>query len=123
MASVACNVRSSDMQSKKKDVLEMTWRLPATVKKDGDWYVSCCPILDVWSQGEDKEEALSNLIAALTGFFVSCFERGTLDAVLRECGFSMAAQPKRQRIPKACIPIDVPIPYFVNQAAARACLT
>jgi predicted RNase H-like HicB family nuclease len=38
---------------------------PATVWREGDWYVSQCLEIDVASQGETEEEALSNLKEAL----------------------------------------------------------
>ena len=64
-------------------------KLPALVKKEkhGRRYISWCPVLDVYSQGESRDKALSNLSEALRLFFVSCFDRGTLDQVLKECGF------------------------------------
>ena len=37
----------------------------ATVWKEGKWYVSQCIEVDVASQGESEEEALSNLKEAL----------------------------------------------------------
>jgi hypothetical protein len=46
-------------------------------------------VLDVFSQGMTKEEAKRNLEDALKLFLISCHERGTLDSVLKECGFSL----------------------------------
>jgi predicted RNase H-like HicB family nuclease len=37
----------------------------ATVWREGDWYVSQCPEVDVASQGQTEEEALANLKEAL----------------------------------------------------------
>ena len=62
------------------------FRLPAKIRKKGRWYVSSCPPLDVHSQGHTKEEARRNLIDALVFFLESCFERGTLEEVLRDEG-------------------------------------
>jgi len=64
--------------------------LPFTIKKREKYYVSCCPILDVWSQGETKEKAIRNLREALQLFLIDCFERSTLDKVLKDCGFTAA---------------------------------
>ncbi|CAN2039971.1 Type II toxin-antitoxin system HicB family antitoxin [Candidatus Magnetomoraceae bacterium gMMP-15] len=64
-------------------------KLPFKIIKQEKWYVSSCPIMDVYSQGETKEKAKNNLIEALTGFFISCIERGTLNDVLKECGFKI----------------------------------
>ncbi|MEW6202185.1 MAG: type II toxin-antitoxin system HicB family antitoxin [bacterium] len=90
------------------------------VKKDGDWYVSCCPPLDVYSQGKTKEEAINNLIEASTLFIESCIKRGTLDEVLRELGFEAYEKPvrgKERKIPKGTIPIEIPIPLLFNERA------
>ena len=59
------------------------------VTKEGDVYVSYCQALDVYSQGETEEEASTNLIEALHLFVQSCYERGTLDAVMKERGFAV----------------------------------
>ena len=66
---------------------EFIARLPITFTRRKKWVVASCPILDVHSQGENESKAKKNLANALSLFFVSCFERGTLDAVLKECGF------------------------------------
>ena len=41
----------------------------ATVWKEGNWYVSQCLEVDVASQGESEEEALSNLKEAMDLYF------------------------------------------------------
>jgi len=41
----------------------------------------------VHSQGKTEVQAKKNLIEALSLFLESCHERGTLDAMLKECGF------------------------------------
>ena len=41
----------------------------ASVWKEGQWYVSQCLEVDVASQGETEEEALSNLKEALELYF------------------------------------------------------
>ena len=61
----------------------------ATVRPSGKYFVSHCPVLDVYSQGHTEEEALRNLRDALRLFVESCHERGTLDQVLKECGFEL----------------------------------
>jgi len=61
--------------------------LVGTFAIGSDVYISSCPILDVVSQGETEEEAKNNLVEAVTAFAISCFERGTLEKVLEQCGF------------------------------------
>jgi predicted RNase H-like HicB family nuclease len=41
----------------------------ASVWREGDWYVSQCLELDVASQGETEEEALSNLREAIELYY------------------------------------------------------
>ena len=87
--------------------------LPAQVKKKGKWYVSSCPLLDVFSQGETKGKALKNLIEALRGFLISCYERGTLDEVLKDCGFKPIAKGEFKVVPfpQKYETVSVPLPF------------
>ena len=73
------------------------FRLPVKIRKKGKWYVSSCVSLDVHSQGHTKEEARRNLVDALVLFLESCFDRGTLGAVLRKASFAPARRPPRCR--------------------------
>ena len=57
---------------------------PRTSKKKGKWFISSCNLLDVHSQGHTREQAELNLKDALATFLLSCYERGTLEIVLRE---------------------------------------
>ncbi|MBI4525724.1 MAG: type II toxin-antitoxin system HicB family antitoxin [Deltaproteobacteria bacterium] len=92
-------------------------KLPATVKKKGRFYISCCPILDVYSQGETEGKALRNLKEALKLFFISCFDRGTLDEVLKNCGFKPIEKRvvKVQPFPKKYRSVQVPLPFKAPQ--------
>jgi len=67
--------------------IKIDFKLPVSIKKDGDWYISSCPPLDVFSQGETEAKAKKNIIEALCLFLTSCFERGVLNQVLHQCGF------------------------------------
>jgi predicted RNase H-like HicB family nuclease len=98
------------------------FRLPARIRKKGKWYVSSCPSLDVHSQGHTKEEARRNLVDALVFFLESCFERGTLEAVLREAGFASAAAPAavKARASKREESVTVPLPFTVRQRRPSA---
>ncbi|MDG6245010.1 MAG: type II toxin-antitoxin system HicB family antitoxin [Methanolobus sp.] len=40
-------------------------KFSAVIHKEGDWYVSWCPELDIASQGKDVEEAICNLREAV----------------------------------------------------------
>ena len=94
--------------------------LPFTIKKKAEYFVSCCPVLDVWSQGETKEKAIDNLREALQLFLLDCFERGTLDKVLKECGFAASRKPisKKQKTAFGH-EIDVPLPFVIDSHLTR----
>lgn len=94
--------------------------LPIKITKKKNFYISCCPVLDVWSQGETRKRATENLREALQLFLIDCFERGTLDKVLKECGFKAAktAHSKKQ-ISKSKNKIDVPLPFIIDDRLAR----
>ena len=64
-----------------------TMKLPVEIRKKKKSFVAFCPALDVASQGSTEEEAKRNIAEALFMFLRSCYERGTLDAVLKQCGF------------------------------------
>ena len=82
----------------------MELKLPAKITKKRKWYVASCQVLNISSQGETEKKAKKNLTEALTLFFISCIERNTLDAVLKECGFKKATTypttPKGPKIKK-----------------------
>lgn len=92
-------------------------KLPGVVKKSGRYYISSCPILDVHSQGETQKKALENLKEALRLFLMSCVERGTLDEVLRACGFKLIAKQeiKIQPFPRKYTTLEIPLPFQVPQ--------
>jgi predicted RNase H-like HicB family nuclease len=95
-------------------------RLPFRLKKEGRAYVSWCPALDVSSTGDTAKEAEKNLIEALRLFIMSCYERGVLDRVFKDCGFV----PEKTNAPPAKkyssrTEIWVPLPFVVDQSSAR----
>ena len=93
----------------------LTFALPARAQKKGRWFIATCEPLDVCSQGETKEKALDNLADALNEFFVSCFERGTLNAVLREAGFIPSHPAPGTRIWKGDVEtLNVSVPFVIQ---------
>lgn len=80
-------------------------QLSAQVRKDGKFFVSSCPPLDVFSQGKTIQQALENLTEAVSAFLVSCLERKVLDDVLLDCGF---------RIGGTTVPIGEKSKYSIN---------
>ncbi|MFO7860609.1 MAG: type II toxin-antitoxin system HicB family antitoxin [Desulfosalsimonas sp.] len=98
--------------------IEMTVKLPISIKKKDKWFIACCPILDVFSQGKTESKARENLADALYLFLTSCYERGTLDEVLRESGIRPA---KRQKIRDYKDYIDIPFNLLSEQKQPRHC--
>ena len=100
-------------------------QLPYTVKRNGLAHVAWCPALDVYSQGPSHKKAVKNLGDALRLFLMSCYERGTLDQVLRESGFRPAAPIRRastkRAVSKGFDTLMVPLPFLVD-TRRRPCL-
>ncbi len=102
-------------------VVQFSLHLPAEIKWRDRWYVSSCPVLDVHSQGSTVEQAKKNLAEALSLFFISCHERGTLDAVLRDCGFRPGMPGEEVSVAPTEDYIDVPIPFYIDMNNPRRC--
>ncbi len=103
---------------------KVEFKLPFEMKKKGKWFIASCSILDVHTQGETKKKAKENLIEALHLFLISCFERGTVEQVLKECGFTLA-QSDRTKATKTIKAkkidyLNIDIPFQVNQIGCRA---
>jgi len=45
--------------------MKQAQKFSAMVHKEDDWYVSCCPDIDIASQGKTVEEAVANLKEAV----------------------------------------------------------
>jgi len=98
-------------------------RLPIEVNKGDKYYIASCPALVVASQGKTIKKAKANLEEALTSFFISCIERGVLDAVLQDRGFKSAKKitsVKRPPLKKKDY-IDIPLYLLANQAEPNRC--
>jgi predicted RNase H-like HicB family nuclease len=83
------------------NAIQIQFKLPYRLKKSGEWLVASCPALDVHAQGKTMAQAKKNLIETLGLFLESCHERGTLDAVLKECGFEKIAFAIKTKKPVA----------------------
>lgn len=94
--------------------VQFTMSVPATVRNEGKWYYSSCPVLDVHSQGRTDKEAIDNLVEALQLFVETCFEQGTLGQVLREQGFEPARDGDEQPAGRM---VEVPLALIARQNA------
>lgn len=95
----------------------LTFHLPVKLTKRKKWFLASCPIVDIHSQGTTEREAKKNLIEALSVFFVTCIENGTLDQVMRECGFELG-EPSRMPSREMDY-VDVPLSLIAAHAQAQ----
>jgi predicted RNase H-like HicB family nuclease len=120
-----------DKHAQRRQVIKMriilTARLPIKITEKPKWFVASCPALDVVSQGETAEQAKTNIAEALTLFLRSCVERGTLDAVLKRCGFTSVVEPKGEFEPIGQVGeeeyVDIPLYLLSKFEENRQCHT
>jgi predicted RNase H-like HicB family nuclease len=67
-----------------RGMAQIQFQFLGTFKKEGSWVIAHCEALDVTTQGRNLTQAKRNLIEASELFIISCIERDTLDAALRE---------------------------------------
>lgn len=94
--------------------------LPFDIKKDDGWYVATCSILDVHSQGKTMKKAKENLREALSLFLISCFERGTLDEVLKGPDVRPIHSNTKKRVDKSKF-LDINVPFNNVKNLPEAC--
>lgn len=66
---------------------QINFKLAVFVTKRRKWWLATCPALDLYAQGPGPEKAVASLRDAVRGFVADCFERGTLDEVMKNAGF------------------------------------
>lgn len=92
--------------------------LPVRVKKEGKYFISYCPPLDVYSQGETKAIAKKNIEEAVRFFIIDCYERGTPENILIKSGFVLLKKPIPQRPNIKREEIAVFLPFVIDQESA-----
>lgn len=106
----------------KKVFVQFNLQIPVDIKQKGKWFIATCHVLDVVTQGKTLEQAKHNLGEALSLFLFSCYERGTLDSVMHNCGFSPAISNKfqdGQQQPEDYI--NVPLPFMIDMNKHAQC--
>ncbi len=102
-----------------KATVTFTISFPIDVKKEVRYYVASCPILDVWACGKTQTDAVKNLKDTLQLFLAHCFDHGTLEMVLKGCGFTSLKkslyQDKRCQLDE----MEVPLPFVIDQPMAN----
>jgi len=107
--------------------VKISWSLPVVFTPKKEWILATCPVLDLHTQGDTIDEAKANIIEAIRLFIESCIRRGTLDNVLRECGFKVSKKKMQTKVHLSehikKMPgleyINVPIPLIVNNCYQR----
>lgn len=102
-------------------MVTFTLCLPATFKEEDGWIVACFPHLDISSQGRTRDEAAKHLIEATQLFVESCYERGTLDVVLKECGFEPGHPTRHQAKDADHLTVPVELLASRNAPATHTC--
>jgi len=98
--------------------LDMRFRLPFRLEREGDVIVSICDVLDVRSQGQSESEASAMLVEALQLFLETCIEEGTVEQVLRESGFRPALDDPNEDDGQDYL--DVPVSLLLSQGGSSS---
>lgn len=104
--------------------IEMQVRVPIKFKVYKRYVVASCPALDVCSQGDSVESAKDALGEALTAFLASCFERGVLGDVLKDCGFKAVNKPNKpakKTVPPPDDYLNIPLHLLSEQGNNNHC--
>lgn len=103
------------MPKQREATVVFTVRFPTSfVEEEAGRVVALCAPLDVMSQGATRQEAKRNLVAAVQLFVKTCFELGTLNQVLKECGGKIGREAPTK---PDWLVIDVPLPLVARQHA------
>ncbi len=102
-----------------KATVTFTISFPIDVKRENRYYLASCPILDVWACSETQKGAVDNLKETLRLFLTYCFEHGTLEMVLKGCGFTTLKTAFSQSSPHSINEINVPLPFVVHQTLSN----
>lgn len=98
-----------------KPLIKIEIQVPIEIFYGENAFIAHCPIFDVSSQGDTKEEAKENIIDAVTGFIITCYEMGTLSEVLRSSGFIPVAKHEiNEGFEFAEDFIDIPLPFMLK---------
>ena len=99
-----------------RELLKFELKVPVEIHKGSTAFIARCPLFDVSSQGKTPVEAKKNLVDALILFVTTCFEMGTLEEVMKECGFKpRKASSGKVYLKKAQELLSVPLSFMVNR--------
>jgi len=96
-----------------------TVSFPIEVKKESRYYLASCPTLDMWAHGKTHDSAVKNLKDILQLFLTYCFNHGTLELVLKGCGFTSLKKPLYQDSVCQIDEMEVPFPFIIDRPIAN----
>jgi predicted RNase H-like HicB family nuclease len=102
-----------------KATVTFTVSFPIEVKKENSYFLASCPTLDIWACGKTQESAIESLKDTLQLFLTYCFDHGTLEMVLKGCGFTSLKKSLRHTSSSRLKEIDVPLPFVIDQPLAN----
>lgn len=98
--------------------IQFTVRMPVTILEEGAVVIAHAPGIDVASHGATRPAAMAALVEAMQLWFMSCYERGQLDAALKDCGFTPSHEPEHTS--GEMIDVHLPLAALRNVPEARA---
>jgi predicted RNase H-like HicB family nuclease len=102
-----------------KATATFTVSFPIEVKKESRYYLASCPTLDMWAHGKTQDSAVKNLKDTLQLFLTYCFNHGTLELVLKGCGFTALKKPLCQDSACKIDEMEVPLPFIIDRPLAN----
>ncbi len=102
-----------------KATVTFTVSFPIEVKKEARYYLASCPVLDVWACGKTQQNAIDSLKDTLQLFLTYCFDHGTLELVLKGCGFTSLKKSLGQESSRRLNEMDIPLPFVIDQPLAN----
>lgn len=88
-------------------------KLPVDIYQDKGLFIASCARFGVITQGETFEKAKDNIIEAVTLFFETCIEMGTLEKVLWESGFRPTSSGEKE-VDNCPEHIELSFPFVAN---------
>lgn len=64
--------------------LQIYFKVPVEVRKDGGRFVASCFLLDTLHEGPNKQEALAALTDAVQAYMTACCKNRAVDAVIHK---------------------------------------
>ena len=90
--------------------------VPVEFHLEGDTWIASCPLLDVASHAANRNEAQAMLGEALGAFLFTCYDMGTLDEVLTDCGLEASTE----NLYSATSVTDRLVPFQTRQQVVQA---